>query len=100
MLNRCQQRRGQVNQAGRTGMRLCGIVLVAALSAALTGDGAHAQRFEPAVSSATALRMAQACIAYARALNGVVNIWIYNERGEMLHFQRMDGAPLTGPSFN
>ena len=44
--------------------------------------------------------MAQACIAYARARNGAVNIWIYNERGEMVHFQRMDGAPLMGPSFS
>jgi uncharacterized protein GlcG (DUF336 family) len=44
--------------------------------------------------------MAQACIAYARAHNSAVNVWIYNERGEMLHFQRMDGAPLVGPSFS
>ncbi len=44
--------------------------------------------------------MAQACIAYARAHNGAVNVWIYNERGELMHFQRMDGAPLQGPSFS
>ena len=81
-------------------MRLCGIILVAAFSTALTADDARAQRFEPVFSSATALKMAQACVAYARAHNGAVNIWIYNERGEMLHFQRMDGAPLTGPSFS
>jgi uncharacterized protein GlcG (DUF336 family) len=81
-------------------MRFCGIVLVTVLSTALVADSAHAQRFQTTFGQATASRMAQACIAYARAHNGAVNIWIYNERGEMLHFQRMDGAPLTGPSFN
>jgi len=63
-------------------------------------DHALAQRFAPAFGSAAALKMAQACIAYARAHNAAVNIWIYNERGELLHFQRMDGAPQAGPSFN
>jgi uncharacterized protein GlcG (DUF336 family) len=81
-------------------MRLCGIVLVTALSAALTADNARAQRFETTFGSAIAQKMAQACVAYARAHNGAVNVWVYNERGEMLHFQRMDGAPLIGPSFN
>jgi uncharacterized protein GlcG (DUF336 family) len=61
-------------------------------------DGALAQPFT--FSSATALKMAQACIAYARARSAAVNIWIYNERGELLHFQRMDGAPPLGPSFS
>jgi uncharacterized protein GlcG (DUF336 family) len=70
------------------------------LSAGIAANTAFAQRFAPAFDAATALKMAQACIAYARAHNGAVNIWIYNERGEMLHFQRMDGAPLMGPSFN
>ena len=60
-----------------------------------------AQRFAtPTFGSAAAMKMAQACIAYARARNGAVNVWVYNERGEMLHFQRMDGAPLQGPSFS
>jgi len=77
-------------------MRFCVALLAATLSTAIATDNAIAQPF----SSATALRMAQACIAYARARNAAVNIWIFNERGELLHFQRMDGAPLQGPSFN
>jgi uncharacterized protein GlcG (DUF336 family) len=81
-------------------MRFCATFLALALSAAITADGAWAQRLNPSFGSATALKMAQACIAYARAHNGAVNIWIYNERGEILHFQRMDGAPLAGPSFS
>jgi hypothetical protein len=81
-------------------MRFCAAFLAAMLSAAIAADTASAQRFAPAFSSETALRMARACIAYARANNAAVNIWIYNERGEMLHFQRMDGAPPMGPSFN
>ena len=69
--------------------------------AVLAPDSAMAQRFAPPTfGSAAALKMAQACIAYARAHNGAVNVWVYNERGEMLHFQRMDGAPLQGPSFS
>jgi hypothetical protein len=81
-------------------MRSCVGFLAAALAAAAWAHDALAQRFpEPVFGSATALKIAQACIAYARAHNGAVNIWIYNERGEMLHFQRMDGAPLLGPSF-
>ena len=71
-------------------------LLAAALIAAVASGDARAQAF----TSATAFKMAQACFAYARARNAAVNIWIYNERGEMLHFQRMDGAPPFGPSFN
>jgi uncharacterized protein GlcG (DUF336 family) len=81
-------------------MRFCGIVLATALSTALVTDGARAQRFETTFGSAMAQRIAQACIAYARAHNGAVNVWVYNDRGEMLHFQRMDGAPQVGPSFS
>jgi uncharacterized protein GlcG (DUF336 family) len=80
--------------------------LLVTLSLSLIGSAAfdatlaqaYGQTFS--FSSATALKMAQACIAYARARNAAVNIWIYNERGELLHFQRMDGAPPLGPSFN
>jgi len=81
-------------------MRVCALILAAGLSVAITADGALAQRSPaPTFGSAAAMKMAQACIAYARAHNGAVNVWVYNERGEMLHFQRMDGAPLQGPSF-
>jgi hypothetical protein len=81
-------------------MRFCVAFLAAIASAAIRVDGAVAQRAGPVVSSATAIKMAQACIAYARAHNGAVNVWIYNERGELMHFQRMDGAPPQGPSFS
>lgn len=81
-------------------MRYCGIVLVTALSAALVADSVHAQRFETTFGSAMAQKIAQACIAYAQAHKGAVNVWVYNDRGEMLHFQRMDGAPVVGPSFS
>lgn len=81
-------------------MRFCVAILAATISTAIAADSAFAQRAAGTFSSATALKMAQACIAYARAHNEAVNIWIYNERGELLHFQRMDGAPLQGPSFN
>jgi len=81
-------------------MRFCVALLAAIVSIAIAAGSAVAQRAVPAFSSATAFKMAQACVAYARAHNGAVNIWIYNERGELLHFQRMDGAPLQGPSFS
>jgi len=81
-------------------MRFCVAFLAATLSTAIAADSASAQRTAPAVSSATAFKMAQACIAYARAHNGAVNVSIYNERGELVHFQRMDGAPPQGPSFS
>lgn len=81
-------------------MRFRLTILAAFLSAAVAVDAVAQQPAAPAFGSTTALKMAQACIAYARAHNGAVNIWIYNERGEMLHFQRMDGAPLMGPSFS
>lgn len=81
-------------------MRFCATLLAATLSSAVAADAAPAQRTVPAVTSATAFKMAQACVAYARDHNGAVNISIYNERGELLHFQRMDGAPLQGPSFS
>ena len=75
--------------------------MLAALFLTVVSDSALAQRVAtPAFGSAAAMKMAQACIAYARAHNGAVNVWVYNERGEMLHFQRMDGAPLQGPSFS
>jgi hypothetical protein len=85
---------------GPTPIRLCVAVLAAALSTATAADSAPAQRAASALSSATAFKMAQACVAYARAHNGAVNVWIYNDRNELLHFQRMDGAPLQGPSFS
>jgi len=79
-------------------MRVCVALLAATLCTAAVA--APAPRAASAVSSAIAFKMAQACVAYARAHNGAVNVWIYNDRGELMHFQRMDGAPLQGPSFS
>ena len=79
-------------------MRFCVGLLAATLCT--VAAAAPAPRVAPAFSSAVAFKMAQACIAYARAHSGAVNVWIYNDRGELMHFQRMDGAPLQGPSFS
>jgi len=48
------------------------------------------------LNAAEAEKMAQACVAYATAHKGAVNIWVYNSAGEVLHFERMDGAPAVG----
>jgi uncharacterized protein GlcG (DUF336 family) len=40
--------------------------------------------------------MAQACFGYAKAHQGAVNFWIYNPAGEVIRFERMDGAPAMG----
>ena len=81
-------------------MRFCVSVSAALISTALAAGNAFAQPSNGGFNSATAVRMAQACIAYARAHNAAVNVSIYNDRGELLHFQRMDGAPQLGPSFS
>src|SRR5256885_14661849 len=74
----------------------CLIVLLA-MAAAATATAAAAQIGAPAMlSAATAEKMAGACVAYAKAHNGAVNIWIYDGTGAVLHFQRMDGAPRVG----
>lgn len=80
-------------------MRFC-VALLAATLCTAAAAAAPAPRVAPAFSSAIAFKMAQACVAYARAHNGAVNVWIYNDRGELMHFLRMDGAPLQGPSFS
>lgn len=74
----------------------CLIVLLA-MAGAGTATGAAAQRGGPTMlSAATAEKMAGACVAYAKAHKGAVNIWIYDGTGAVLHFQRMDGAPRVG----
>jgi len=81
-------------------MRFCVALLTATTLCTVAAAAAPAPRAAPAFNSAIAFKMAQACVAYARAHNGAVNVSIYNDRGELLHFQRMDGAPLQGPSFS
>lgn len=50
----------------------------------------------PALTAAMAEHMSAACVSYARSRHGAVNIWVYDRDGEVLHFERMDGAPLIG----
>ena len=52
----------------------------------------------PPLGVETAEKMAAACVAYAKSHQGAVNIWVYDTAGGLVHFQRMDGAPATGPS--
>jgi len=75
----------------------CRFVRFAALAALIPGSVAHAAAAEPALTAAMAEKMALACIAYARDHNGAVNIWIYDANGDVLSFQRMDGAPPMPP---
>ena len=71
------------------------ILLFTAIAALMTAGPARSA--EPVLTAALAEKMAGACIAYAKDHNGAVNIWIYNEAGELLHLQRMDGAPPMPP---
>jgi uncharacterized protein GlcG (DUF336 family) len=72
---------------------------VIAVAASLAASIAQAQGpAGPSLSIAAAEKMAAACVAYAAAHQGAVNIWIYDTAGGLVHFQRMDGAPATGPS--
>ncbi len=48
------------------------------------------------LTAATAERMAAACVAYARAHRSAVNIRVYDRDGDVIHFERMDGAPMIG----
>ena len=69
------------------------ILIASALSGAAT-VGAHAANV--GLSAAVADRMAQACFAYAKAHGRAVNIWIYDRDGDVIRFERMDGAPAIG----
>lgn len=73
------------------------VALLLAVAAVATGAQAQAPA-SPALSVGTAETMAAACVAYAKSHQGAVNIWIYDVAGGLVHFQRMDGAPATGPS--
>jgi uncharacterized protein GlcG (DUF336 family) len=50
----------------------------------------------PALTVATAVKMAAACTAYAEERRAAVNIWVFDGAGALVHFQRMDGAPPVG----
>jgi uncharacterized protein GlcG (DUF336 family) len=44
------------------------------------------------LTAATAEKMVSACLAYAQAHHGAVNVWVYDGNGEVIRFERMDGA--------
>lgn len=85
-----------------------GSYVVSGLAALLIFAGMQnvARSAASGLTASLAERMAAACVAYARAHHGAVNIWIYDRDGEVVHFERMDGAPMIGappgstPSFN
>ncbi len=79
-------------------MRHLSVILIASLLGAVASSGAFAQRVEKNLNAETAEKMAAACVAYAKARNAAVNIWVFDQQGALLHFQRMDGAPPAGPS--
>ncbi|MSP94130.1 MAG: hypothetical protein EXR00_02575 [Alphaproteobacteria bacterium] len=71
----------------------------ASLAAAMMVSGVQGQNAAPRLNLATAQKMADACVAYAGAHNGAVSIWVYDEQGGVVYFQRMDGALPDGPAF-
>src|SRR4051812_6157390 len=92
MERKCQQWRG-----GKGTMSPRCLIVLLAVAVAASATAAAPQGGAPAVlSAATAEKMAGACIAYAKAHKGAVNIWIYDGAGAVLHFQRIDGAPRVG----
>ena len=79
-------------------MRRLSVILLASILAASASGSAVAQRVEKNLSAEIAEKMAAACVAYASARNAAVNIWVYDAQGALLRFQRMDGAPPSGPA--
>ena len=77
----------------RTGNLRTRLVILAGL-AVVMADAAGAAN--AGMTAAMAERMTNACVAFARAHGGAVNIWIYDRTGQVVHFERMDGAPLIG----
>jgi uncharacterized protein GlcG (DUF336 family) len=69
----------------------------ALLASMLLAGSALAQQAPSGLTAETAQKMAEACVAFAKAHDGAVNIWVYDNNGGMLHFQRMDGAPRPAP---
>ncbi len=78
-------------------MRHQRIVLIAAIAVMLMAGGPARSAADQALTAAAAEKMAAACVAYAQAHNGAVNIWIFDASGGLLQFQRMDGAPPIAP---
>ena len=72
-------------------------LLTAAAGALLASVAAAFAAGEQPLSAEAAEKMAAACVAYAKAHDGAVNVWIFDASGELLNFQRMDGAPPMPP---
>ena len=72
------------------------LLFTATIALTLVG-WSSARSAEQDLTADLAQKMASACLAYAKDHNGAVNIWIYNSKGELLHLERMDGAPPMPP---
>ena len=71
--------------------RAFGVAFCGAMISAVSG---HAT--ERRLTAAAVDRMTAACFAYASAHGSAVNIWIYDRDGEVIRFERMNGAPAIG----
>ena len=69
------------------GVGFCGAVISAAMSSHAADTGLTATAVD---------RMTAACFAYASAHGSAVNIWIYDRDGDIIRFERMNGAPAIG----
>ena len=58
----------------------------------VTGKAAERIFTKIEISSDTAARIVQACLNYANSINQVIAVVILGPSGQMVHFQRMDGA--------
>jgi len=58
----------------------------------VTGKAAERIFTKIEISSDTAARIVQACLNYANSINQVIAVVILSPSGQMVHFQRMDGA--------
>jgi uncharacterized protein GlcG (DUF336 family) len=69
------------------GVAFCSTIISAAVSSHAADTG---------LTAAAVDRMTAACFAYASAHGSAVNIWIYDRDGEVIRFERMNGAPAIG----
>ena len=74
--------------------KLFGRVLLATTVSAAPIVSAHGAG--SGLTAVMAGRMAQACFAYAKSHRAAVNVWIYDRGGDVMRFERMDGAPAIG----
>lgn len=75
--------------AGAIGMFLAAVI-------ASTNSIAQELETQKALTLDAAKAMAAACIDYAEARGGTVNVWIFDITGNPIYYQRMDGAAIVG----